>query len=90
MKDGLSIFKPLIRYNENEILEAVTEEKVLFSDIPCNFKNTRTKRVLFDYYRQMKLSFDYDKVKQFYEKTLKSRDLSYYTELNKEDLINVL
>ncbi|HDP24601.1 MAG TPA: hypothetical protein ENN34_04075 [Deltaproteobacteria bacterium] len=90
LKDGLSIFKPLIRYNENEIIEAVTEANIVFSDIPCKFKDTRTKRVLFDYYRQMNLTFDYDKVRNFYETTLKSRDLSYYTELKKEDLISVL
>ncbi len=90
IQDGLSIFKPLIKYNDEEIRKAVSEANVPFSDIDCKYKNTRTKRVLFDYYKQMNLSFDYDKVLNFYEKTLKLHDLSFYTGLDKENLIKIL
>jgi tRNA(Ile)-lysidine synthase TilS/MesJ len=89
-KDGLSVFKPMLKYNDYEIMKAVTSEGIPFSSIQCEYGKTRTKRMLFDYYRVMNLSFDYDEVFKFYENILKPYDSAFYSSLEKQDLINIL
>jgi len=89
-KDNLSIFKPMLKYNDYEIKAAIEKENIPSSSIQCLYNTSRTKRVLFDYYRELGLSFDYNKVFIFFESVLKPYDSGFYSDLNKHDLVNIL
>jgi len=90
LKDGLTVFKPLLKYNDNEIKKLVYEEKIPLSNVECPYKKYTPKRILFDYYEQINASFDYDKVLEYVKNSLKFRELSYYTEMGMEDFIKLL
>ncbi len=62
LNDGLTVFKPLLKYNEQEILQVVTEQKIPLSQAECAYKRYTPKRILFDYYRQANAFFDYNQV----------------------------
>ena len=90
LKDGLTVFKPLLKYNDNEIMKAVSEEKIPLSDVGCQYKKYTPKRILSDYYEQINASFDYDNVIEYVKNSLKLHELSYYTKMGREDFIKLL
>lgn len=89
-KDGLSIFKPLLRYNDSEIAEVINEESIPLFTTTCIYKSFTPKRIFSQYYRQMNLSFDYDKVLEYAKQSLKLKDVRDYAEMKKEEFVNVL
>ena len=84
MKEGYSVFRPLIRYNGCDVLKMVEEEGIPILGIPCHFKDSRPKRILERYYEKMGLRFDYDKVFNFAKQTIGLVDSSAYTDMDKE------
>ena len=91
LKDDLTIFKPLLKYNDNEISKIVTEEKIPLSRAVCTYKRFTPKRILSDYYHQINADYDYDNVLRYAKSSLKLNEISYYTDLAKDDFIkNVL
>ena len=84
MKEGYSVFRPLLRCNGCDVLKSVEEEGIPFLGIPCSFKDFRPKRILERYYDKMGLRFDYDKVLNFAKKTTGLGDCSAYTDMDKE------
>lgn len=63
--NGMTIFKPLITYNDSEISAAVEKNNIPLTLEPCKFKSYRPKRLLADYYNQYELNFDYNAVFAF-------------------------
>jgi tRNA(Ile)-lysidine synthase TilS/MesJ len=91
LKDGLTIFKPLLKYNDNEISRIVSEEKIPLSHAVCTYKRFTPKRILSDYYYQINADYDYDNVLKYAKSSLKLNEIAYYTDLAKDDFIkNVL
>ncbi len=62
---GFSVFKPLIRYNDQDILEVVATEGIPLLSTPCRHKDYRPKRLFARYYEKMNLKFDFEKVLDF-------------------------
>jgi len=62
LSDGLTVFKPLLKYNNQEILQVVKEQGIPLSQVECSYKRYTPKRILFDYYQQANAFFDYDQV----------------------------
>ncbi|MDF1592415.1 MAG: hypothetical protein P1P89_12940 [Desulfobacterales bacterium] len=87
MEDGYSIFRPLIRYNNADILEVIAREAIPLLSIPCEFKEYRPKRILQSYYEKMGMHFDYQRVLDFAANALKLPDLSVYTGMDKEEYL---
>lgn len=90
LKEGLTIFKPLLSYNDPEITQVITEENIPLSSIVCTYKNYTPKRILGEYYQQINATFDYDSVIKFAREKLKLRDVDYYSQMGKMDFINML
>jgi len=90
LKDGLTIFKPLLKYNDNEIEKIASEEKIPLSSVECKYKYFTPKRILSDYYNKVNASFDYDNVLKHINVSMKLHELSYYRELGKGDFIKLL
>ena len=90
MKEGYSVFRPLIRYNGCDILKTVEEEKIPLLGVPCRFKDFRPKRILETYYEKMGLRFSYDDVFSFAAQTMGLRGSSSYEEMDKEKYLTSL
>jgi hypothetical protein len=90
MKEGYSVFRPLIRYNGSDVLKTVEAESLPVLGLPCKFKDFRPKRILEKYYEKMALRFNYDDVFSFAKQTMGLHDSSSYTEMDKETYLSSL
>ncbi|MCJ7596086.1 MAG: hypothetical protein MUO52_15075 [Desulfobacterales bacterium] len=84
MKDGYTVFRPLLRYNGRDVSRAVEQQGIPILSIPCEFKEFRPKRVLERYYEKMGLSFDYEAVLDFAKGALHIPEVSAFASLGKE------
>ena len=87
MKEGYTIFRPLIRYNNDEILRVIKEAGIPTLSAPCEFKEFRPKRILERYYQKAGIHFDYDKVFDFAKRSLSLPDVSNYTSVDKDEYL---
>ncbi|MCK4791403.1 MAG: hypothetical protein KAV87_47165 [Desulfobacteraceae bacterium] len=87
MKEGYSIFRPLIKVNDNDILRMLEEEAIPILSAPCKFGTLRPKRILENYYKALDLRFDYDQVFDFAKKSLNVPDISSYSSINKAEYL---
>ena len=90
MKEGYTVFQPLVRCNTNEILKLLREQGIPTLSIPCEYSDFRPKRIFQKYYEKMGMRFDYEQVFQFAKKSLNLPDISSYLSLSKEEhLLNI-
>jgi tRNA(Ile)-lysidine synthase TilS/MesJ len=87
LKEGYSLFKPLLKYNDQDIIKVVSENEIPILTTDCKYKEYRPKRLFADSYIKMGLYFDYDKVLEFAQEALKLNAPSRYTKLDKEEFI---
>jgi tRNA(Ile)-lysidine synthase TilS/MesJ len=87
MKEGYTVYRPLIKYNGPDITDTVEQEGIPLLSVPCRFKEYRPKRVLEAYYTKLGLRFDYDKVFRFAQTSLGLPDLRNYTSLGREEYL---
>ena len=87
MKEGYTIFRPLIKYNNGDILNLIAQEQIPILSIPCDFSNFRPKRILERYYTKMGMRFEYEQVFDFARSALSLPDLSVYTSMRKEEYL---
>jgi tRNA(Ile)-lysidine synthase TilS/MesJ len=90
LKNGLQIFKPLIRYNDQQILGLIEHTGIPLSEIPCRYREFRPKRLFCRYYEKAKLQFDFDQVFTFATNVLKIPALSYYEALDMDTYLDKL
>lgn len=79
---GLTIFKPLITYNDQDILQAIQKYRIPVTSITCRFHEHRPKRWFAKYYHAMDLQFDYASVLAFAEGSLQLQDISYFEKID--------
>ncbi|RJR17647.1 MAG: hypothetical protein C4582_12790 [Desulfobacteraceae bacterium] len=84
MKEGYTIFRPLITYNTPEIVGLVEQLCIPILSIPCRFRHFRPKKILEGYYQTMGLNFSYREVFQFARKGLDLPASSHFTGMDKE------
>ena len=87
MKEGYTIFRPLIKYNNADILNLIAKEQIPILSIPCEFSDFRPKRILEKYYAKMGMRFEYEQVFDFARSSLSLPDLSVYTSMRKEEYL---
>ena len=87
MKEGYTIFRPLIKSNNDDILKIISQKEIPTLSIPCKFKDLRPKNILENYYKRMGLRFDYNQVFDFAKKSLNLPDMSSYTSIEKEEYL---
>lgn len=90
MKEGYTIFRPLIKYNSDDILRAVKDAGIPTLSVPCKFKEFRPKRILERYYQKTGIHFDYDKVFGFAKRSLSLPDISRYTLIDRDEYLSEL
>jgi len=87
MKEGYTIFRPLIRYNNGDILNLIAQEQIPVLSMPCEFGDFRPKRILEKYYAKMGMSFEYEQVFDFARSLLSLPNLSVFTQMKKEEYL---
>ena len=87
MKEGYTLYKPLLRYNDQDIVKVVRENEIPILTTDCKFKDYRPKRYFAESYLKMNMYFDYDKVMKFAHEALNLENPSSYQVLNKEKFI---
>jgi len=88
LQNGLTIFKPLIKYNDQDILNAVSDVQTPLVLTPCRYKEFSPKRLLATYYEKLGLNFEYDKVFEFAKKALSLPEISYYEQIGMKEYLN--
>jgi tRNA(Ile)-lysidine synthase TilS/MesJ len=88
MKEGYTLYKPLIRYNDQDIVKVIRENEIPILTTDCKYKDFRPKRLFADCYLRQDLYFDYDKVMKFAQEALNLEKPSSYTVLDKKDFIS--
>ncbi len=87
LKGGPTIYKPLIKYNDQEIKNFILENSIPLTTTSCSYKEFRPKRIFATYYEKTDLFFDYSKVLDFSKKVLDLPEISYYEEIGMEKYI---
>ena len=78
LKEGLTIFKPLIRYNDQHILAYLAANHIPIAANKCEYKDYRPKRWFANYYQNAGLEFDLENVRNFSRNALALPDIEYY------------
>jgi len=87
MKEGYMVFRPLIKYNNNDILKKIADAELPVLANPCRFKYSRPKRVLEEYYEKMQLEFEYERVFEFAKNSLNLPDMESYSSFDKDEYL---
>ena len=91
LKGGLTIYKPLIKYNDQDIFNFIAENRIPVTTTECKYRDFRPKRLLSNYYEKMELYFNYDNVLGFVKDTLNIPRMSYYEKRDlKEYLTSII
>jgi tRNA(Ile)-lysidine synthase TilS/MesJ len=87
LKSGLTIFKPLIYYNDQDILETIKEYDLPITRPTCDHKEFRPKRGFALFYHKMDHHFNYEKVLKFAQEALNIPKLSFFSEMSTESYL---
>jgi len=87
MKEGYTIFRPLIKYNSGDIQEVIKEASIPTLSIPCKFREFRPKIMLERYYQKAGMYFDYNEVFNFATRSLGLPDIATYTSIDRDEYL---
>jgi len=90
MKEGYTVFRPLIKYNSSNIQKTIRQAGIPTLSISCKFNEFRPKIMLERYYQKAGICFDYDKVFDFAKRSLGLPDITTYTSIDRDEyLLNI-
>jgi tRNA(Ile)-lysidine synthase TilS/MesJ len=84
LQSGLSVFKPLIYYNDQDILGTIKENNLPITRPTCDHKEYRPKRGFALFYHKMDHHFNYEKVLKFAQEALNIPERSFFSEMSTE------
>ena len=84
IKGGPTIYKPLIKCNDQDIHHYISEKRIPLTTTTCTYREFRPKRIFATYYEKTDSFFDYSKALDFSKKALNLPDISYYEEIDME------
>lgn len=87
MKEGYTLYKPLLRYNDQDIKRVISDNGIPILITDCKYKDFRPKRLFAESYIKMNLYFNYDKVMKFAQEALPLEKPSSYNDIDKKDFI---
>lgn len=90
MKEGYTIYKPLLRYNDQDIKRVIFDNGIPILTTDCIYKDFRPKRLFAESYIKMDLYFNYDKVMKFAQEALTLEKPSSYTNVDKKDFMTCI
>ncbi len=87
LKDGFSIFKPLIRYNDQQILDLLSGEGIPILTTRCSYRQYRPKRHFSMYYERMNLQFDFERLLAFARTALHLPEEGFFARTDEENYL---
>jgi tRNA(Ile)-lysidine synthase TilS/MesJ len=87
MDGGLTIYRPILTYNNKNIIEIVGRNGVPILSTPCEYAHFRPKRILETYYESMSLDFDYHRLFEFARTSLELPHIDEYVSMSKEHFL---
>lgn len=84
LKDGFQVFKPMIRYNDREIVDYLSEERIPILTRKCTYREYRPKRHFSSYYEKMNLHFEFGKILRFAQTALELPEEKFFSEMGEE------
>jgi tRNA(Ile)-lysidine synthase TilS/MesJ len=87
MKEGYTLYKPLLRYNDQDIIKVIRDNEIPILTTDCKYKDFRPKRLFAECHKKMDLYFNYDKVMKFAQESLLLEKPSSYTGIDKKDFM---
>ncbi len=87
LSSGLSVFKPLIRYNDTDIADLTRTCDIPLTRGNCRFKSYRPKRLLAEYYSLFGLHFTYDDVYAFAQKAFDMPKIDFFRKIPMKDYV---
>jgi len=84
MDSGCTIYRPLLKYNTQDVIRIIEEASIPTISIPCRYARLRPKRILQSYYETVGARFDYDRVVRFARECLSLPSMSEYTSMTQE------
>ncbi len=81
---GFTVFKPLIRYNDQDILKVVSDEGIPLLSTECRYREYRPKRLFSRYYQQSNLKFAFEKVLSFAQTVHHLPEESFFTQIGED------
>lgn len=86
-KSGFAVFKPLIRYNDQDILKIISDEDIPLLSAQCRFRDYRPKRLFSSHYERMNIKFDFEKVLEFSKTVHHLPEENVFTELGEDSYL---
>lgn len=90
IENGVTVFQPLLKYNNQEILQTVAKHRFPVSQVECAFKRYTPKRILFEYYEQVNASFDYNQVFRYVTDSFRINELSMSNDASAGESISAM
>lgn len=88
---GMEVFKPLVFWNDPQIVAVLRREGIPVLERACRFKPFRPKRNLSELYERLGLAFDFDRVRAFAAEALGLPPAEAFSSMNREDYLrNIL
>lgn len=87
---GMSVFKPLIFWNDPQIEEVLAREAIAVLQTSCRFKPFRPKRSLSALYERLGLAFDFERVRAFAAEALGLPPAEVFSAMPREDYLRNL
>jgi tRNA(Ile)-lysidine synthase TilS/MesJ len=87
MKEGYAVFRPLIKYNSNNIQKTIRQAGIPTLSISCKFNEFRPKIMLERYYQKAGMYFDYNEVFNFATRSLGLPDIATYTSIDRDEYL---
>lgn len=87
---GMSVFKPLIFWNDPQIQEVLAREAIPVLQTSCRFKPFRPKRSLSELYERLGLAFDFERVRAFAAEALGLPPPERFSAMRREDYLRNL
>jgi tRNA(Ile)-lysidine synthase TilS/MesJ len=84
LSNGFSVFKPLIHFNDQDILGMISREKIPILSTACRYREYRPKRLFAQYYTRMNLNFDFNKVLDFAKTSLHLPEKNFFTQMEND------
>jgi tRNA(Ile)-lysidine synthase TilS/MesJ len=84
LSNGFSVFKPLIHFNDQDILRTISQEKIPLFSTDCLYQEYRPKRLFAQHYTRMNLNFDFDRVLDFATRSLQLPVKNFFTQMEND------
>ena len=87
MKEGYSVYRPMLFLNSEEIKFICEEKSLPVLDVGCRYSYKRPKKILGDYFERFGYQFDYRQVLAFAKEHIRIAELERIQKISREEYL---